>query len=302
MDSPQLRVAFGPVAPEFGSWNWLGADLAAALAGRFQVTMYTQEIPDCDVVVIIKFKPPLTVLRNVAQRTRVLYCPVDLYGSTAEIDADWEALRICHTIIVHCDRLTPYFAPYAPTFYLDHHLKFVAPMPDARRTDGPVLWVGNRANLPPVLNWWHRDSPPDELWILTDVLDGAETPTAVDLGISRGSVERWSPERHRAWTGLARGAIEIKGEEFRSRHKSPAKAHDFIASGVPIAMNPQGAAAEHLRRWGLEVALPEDRDRWFSVEYWEETQQVGRRLREELTLENCAARLALQIERVLEVR
>jgi hypothetical protein len=290
--SDRPSVAFGPVAPEFGSWNWLGADLATALASEFLVATFTDSPPPYDVVVYIKFKPPLARWRELAQRARVVYCPVDVYGSAAEIDADWESLRLCHHIITHCERLTKYFSPYAPTTYLDHHLKYVAPPPTVQRTDGPVVWIGNRANLPPLVEWWRRRAPPDELWLLTDSVTDADLPTAADCGLNSGDcrIARWTPERHITWTALARGAIEIKGDDFRSRHKSPAKAQGFIASGIPLAMNGAAAATEHLRSRGFTVTAPEDRDYWWSHEYWELTQRFGRNLEAQLSLRQVAER------------
>ena len=56
-------------------------------------------------------------------------------------------------------------------------------------------------------------------------------------------------------------AIDIKGDDFRSRHKPPAKAIDFIASGVPLAMNPDSSMVEHLARMGFDVASPLDTER-----------------------------------------
>jgi hypothetical protein len=76
-------------------------------------------------------------------------------------------------------------------------------------------------------------------------------------------------------TTAARAVIDIKGQDIRSRHKPPAKGIDVIASGVPLAMNPDSSTAEHLARMGFEVASPLDTDRWLSREYWEETRRFG---------------------------
>ena len=289
MTIPHLRIAIGPEAPEFGSWNWIGADLAQALGGWHNVLTFTDEVPPVDVVLFIKFKPPLATIQKLSQRSAIAFCPVDIYGSSAEIDADWESLRLCDLVVTHCERLTKYFAAYARARYLDHHLKYVAPPRETWTTDGPILWIGNCSNLALLVEWLRAHTLPEELWILTDL---ADDPAESDIGIATNlcaRVERWSPERHTEWTSLARGAIEIKGSAFRARHKSPAKAHDFIASGVPVAMNREAAAVEHLGRRGFDIAEPHDTDRWLSQEYWEATQAYGRRLRTELTLENVAA-------------
>ena len=115
-------------------------------------------------------------------------------------------------------------------------------------------------------------------------------------------IENWSAERQIELTAQARAAIDIKGEDFRSRHKPPAKGIDFIASGVPLAMNPDSSTVEHLARMGFEVASPLDTERWFSREYWEETRRFGAALRDLLCLERIGLRYKRIIDKVLGER
>jgi hypothetical protein len=95
---------------------------------------------------------------------------------------------------------------------------------------------------------------------------------------------------------------DIKDNDFRSGHKPPAKAIDAVASGVPLAMNPDSSPVEHLGRLGFEVATPLDTQRWFSRAYWEETQRFGRALRELLSLERVGQRFRRIIEDVIKER
>jgi hypothetical protein len=74
---------------------------------------------------------------------------------------------------------------------------------------------------------------------------------------------------------------------------------DFIASGLPLAMNPDSSAAEHLAQMGFELAAPQDTDRWFSREYWEETQNFGSALEELMALKRIGSRYRHLIEQVL---
>ncbi len=289
--TPFIRpvVAFGPRAPEFGSWEWVGADIARALSESFATVTFRDTVPVCDVAIFIKFKPAASILQQLSQRSRIVYVPVDLYGSGSEIDGDRDALRHCDVIVVHCEELQHYFSAHARTLYIDHHLKFVAPMPAAPRTDGPVLWIGNHSNLPPLVDWLHRHTLPEELWVLSDLDE--QPPARLGFpGSCRVRIGRWSPERHVEWTSLARAAIDIKGDDFRSRHKPPAKALDFIASGLPLAMNPGTSSGEHLRRhYELILPDPSSTDLWFSREYWEQCQSVGQRLRARLRLPEVTA-------------
>lgn len=290
------RLAFGPEAPGFGSWDWIGADLCWALQHwGWETTVFHDEVPDVDVAVFVKFKPPLAELQRLRSlRRSLIYCPVDVYASAGEIDADADALRCFDRIIVHCERLRPHFVRYAPVEYLDHHLKFIAPSPVRRTTEGPFVWIGNRSNLPPVTDWLSHHRLPGEVWILTDFASESDPMAPKALGFLSNNtvrIDQWTPPRHVEWTGVARAALDVKGDDFRSRHKPPAKALDFLASGVPLAMNPESSSTEHLLRWyGFEMAALDDLDRWLSNEYWRDVQRLVTPLRLDLSLSVIARR------------
>ncbi|MCC7424297.1 MAG: glycosyltransferase [Planctomycetaceae bacterium] len=303
-DASRPRIAFGPERPDFGSWRWIGEEMAEALRTRFETVTFEKAIPEADVVVFVKFRPEADVVRHVAERSAVIYCPVDSYGSADAIDADERFLTRCDQIVVHCHRLRKYFASYAPTEYRDHHLRFVAPLRKSLIQRGPILWAGVHSNLPPLVEWVNRNRLPEELWVLTNLSERESLDPSV-LGFrnaSRVRVERWTAERHCEWTALARGAIDIKGSDFRARHKPPVKAFDFIASGVPFATNSWSSPADHLSGLGFTPTSPVDVDRWLSRTYFEETAQLGRVLREHLTRELVAESWATLIESVLERR
>jgi hypothetical protein len=136
---------------------------------------------------------------------------------------------------------------------------------------------------------------------MTNLEDPDHPPTPVEIGFRAGTnvrVHNWSAERHVAMTARARAVIDIKGEDFRSRHKPPAKAIDFIASGVPLAMNEGSSSVEHLARMGFEVASPLDTGWWLSREYWEETRRFGLALLEMLSVVRVARRWKRVVEEV----
>jgi len=56
------------------------------------------------------------------------------------------------------------------------------------------------------------------------------------------------------------------------------------------------ANAEHLAGMGFDVASPLDVERWFSREYWEETQRFGTVVRELLSIERVGRRWRNVIE------
>lgn len=300
-----LRVAFGPVLPGWGSWDWVGQDTAQVLSGAFSVRTFTgDEIPDGDVVCVIKHALPAAVWRRMSAGTRIVYAPIDYYGGAAAIDADGAWLRRCDRIVVHCERLRRYFSAYAAVEYLDHHVKYVAPLPPAPR-DGPILWVGVRSNLPPLAAWLREHPLPRELVVLTNPEEAAQLLNPENFGfLPRQPVrmEVWSPERQRFWLRRATAAVDVKGDDFRSRHKPPAKALDFLASGLPLAMHADSSSAEHLARMGFELAVPEDPDRWLSRAYWDETQRFGAAVRELLSRERIGIRWRRLIEQVVPPR
>jgi FkbM family methyltransferase len=305
VSSARPVVAIGPRMPGFGSWEWVGADLADELSKEFNVRIFDREIPPCNVIVLVKFKPATNVLRQLSQSASVIYCPIDNYGSVREIDADATALSACDRVLIHCERLRKFIAPYARVEYIDHHVKFTAPFRTTYGEEGPLLWVGVRTNLPPLVEWVNSRSLPAELWVLTNPedTDGALDPRS--FGFQPHNVvriDRWSAARQRDWTAECRGAFDIKENNFRALHKPPAKGIDFIASGVPLALEPASSTAEHLARLGFEVARVDDWERWLSPEYAQETAAFGAAMRELLSLARVGRRWRRIIHEVLSSR
>ena len=145
-----------------------------------------------------------------------------------------------------------------------------------------------------LVEWINAHPLPSPLDILTNLEDGVRPPAATQLGIRVDLPVRicdWSPTRQLEMTAAARGFLDIKGNDFRARHKPPAEGIDAIASGVPLAMTPESSTVEHLARMGFEVASPLDPERWFSRDYWEEARRFGLALRELLSLKRVARRL-----------
>jgi hypothetical protein len=299
-------VAFGPELQGWGSWGWVGADLKDEFGKSYQtITFGSSDVPQCDVLVIIKHPISRDAIEMVAAHAAVVYLPVDRYGAATEIDTDVYFLRKCSRVVVHCERLRRYFEPYAPVEYLDHHVKFVTDHAIPYRQAGPILWVGARSNLPPLVAWANTHPLPGELLVLTNPEMPGEVPSPTAHGFRPGvqvRIEEWSRDHHLRALTECRAAIDIKGDDFRARHKPPAKAIDFLASGVPLAMNSDSSPVEHLSRLGFEVASPLDTDRWLSREYWEESRRFGLAIRELLSRERVGRRFKRIIDEVLAER
>jgi hypothetical protein len=302
----KLIIAFGPEMPGWGSWDWIGADLLEELAGSYQTVSFRgQAIPDCDVLIVVKHALDPDVVERAARKMAVLYCPVDAYGSHEEIAADGLMLRRCACIVLQCERLRRYFEPYAPVEYMDHHVKFTAPPGEHFLAEGPILWVGVRTNLPPLVEWVNAHPLPCDLLVLTNPEVPRKMPSAQDFGFHCGlavTAQEWSPQAHREALVRCRAALDVKGSDFRALHKPPAKAIDFLASGLPLAMNADSSPVEHLARLGFEIAPLHDRERWLSRDYWEETRRFGAVLRELLSRERIGHRWKRLIDEVLAGR
>lgn len=294
-EKPQLRIVAGPALEGWGSWQWLGGDLLGALDGSFSVTTFPPwHIPLGDMLVVIKHLPPDDVWTRLPASLPIVYMPIDYFADDEQIALAGKWLRRCTRIVIHCERLRSFFSPYAPVSYIDHPLKFVVPPRDYTNV-GPIFWVGVRGNMPPLVNWVNCYPIPGELWVLTNPENPQAHLDPVDCGFAATAairMEACSREKHLSWASEARAAIDIKGADFRQRHKPAAKALDFVASGLPLAMNPDASAVEYLAPWGLRVCSPLDGERWLSRDYWAETAACGAKLREQLGRPIVATRFA----------
>jgi hypothetical protein len=193
-------------------------------------------VPDADVVVVASTRHHKNGWRLQPNGRFSSTAPGDFYGSAAAIDADGTFLRRCARVVVHCERLRRYFASYASIEYLDHHVKFTGSLRQKSVQQGYLLWVGVRSNLVALVAWVNAHPLLEELLVLTNPEDPQRPPQATAFGFRPGCavrVEAWSPARHVEAVAGARGALDIKGDDFRARHKPPAKAIDFLAAGVP---------------------------------------------------------------------
>ena len=298
----RLKIAIGPKMLGWGSWEWVGHGLLQGLAEHFDVEGFAWgELPRCDVAIIVKHFRAVPS-RSLDRVPAIIFCPVDVFGSVREIEESSSFLRRCSRIVVHSHRLMRYFEPYASVEYMDHHVSFILPEPASYREDGFVFWAGVRDNVGPLIRWLDQHALPCNLRILTNLEESQSADAPFELRISSDHtivVENWSRERHIELLTRAKASIDIKGNDFRSAHKPPAKAIDYIASGVPLAMNLSSSSATHLARLGFDVVSPTDAQRWLSHEYWRETRQFGGTLREQLSFTRVMTRFRRLLDDVL---
>ncbi|MFO0811981.1 MAG: hypothetical protein U0796_02115 [Gemmatales bacterium] len=267
MSKPLLHV--GPVMPGWGSWEWLGQELIPEWQQSWDVSTfdYDQEPPTHGTLVLIKHPPPAAWWERARQANRrSVYAPVDHYGSVAEIDQQAGWLSQLDHIVVHSPRLQRYFTAYSEVSYLDHHWRFVTPDPVTPQPEGPILWVGVHTNLEPLVAWLHEHPLPAPLLVLTNTKDLDPVvhgfPASAQI-----TMQTWTPANHLDALRDARGAIDVKGDDFRQRHKPSTKAIDYVISGLPLAMPGHSSSVERLNFMGLNIPEPTDLTRWFSPEY-----------------------------------
>tara|TARA_R110002111_G_scaffold256739_1_gene324158 strand:+ start:1231 stop:3423 length:2193 start_codon:yes stop_codon:yes gene_type:complete len=271
------------------------------LSKYYDIEFFSDSIPTCDLAIIVKYHFP-QLMNAKPPGVPVIYCPVDCYGSARDIDLDGKYLFQCEQIIIHSESLRKYFHAYASVEYVDHHVRFISKTITPKPDSGPILWTGIRTNLPPLIEWVNHNFLPQELWILTNLEHGASAIPQHKLGFTGNQsirIENWDPHKHVTWAGLASSAIDVKGTDFRARHKPPAKAIDNIASGLPLAMNADSSSTKHLARQGFQIASIEDQKYWFSEEYCNRTIEYGSELRKTLSRENIGKHFKAIIERVL---
>ena len=93
----------------------------------------------------------------------------------------------------------------------------------------------------------------------------------------------WSEEEQIQLLGEAKAGLDIKGNDFHQMTKPPTKIQQFVASGVPSAVNRDSYSWEWFHGRGFDLADPDDEERWFSRRYWEETREFGTDLRDEIS-------------------
>jgi hypothetical protein len=166
--------------------------------------------------------------------------------------------------------------------------------------------------VPYLLRWLAEHPIEREVRILTDLdsergwarAHGTAAQLGLSIELSRAPTAiaghpacQWSERRQLEMMRACKAALDVKHTVlFNQHHKPPTKAQQFVASGIPCAVNPEAYSAEYFRSRGFDPASPDDPARWLSRDYWEETRRAGARLRRETSIEAVAARYRELIE------
>jgi TOD1/MUCI70, glycosyltransferase-like domain len=308
-------LAFGPVR-DVPSWSWIGLDTARELSRHHDVAIFHSWAapPNCDLLFVVKERPPERFVSEVQrQHTKLVYCPLDMYRSAGQLAHDAGLLSACAMVLVHSERLLALVRPHCGnTHFVEHHTRYALPTMADYKDGGFILWIGGCQYLPYLVHWLERHPIEDEVRILTDIENyrarDAARVFAAEIGMkfeiaahTRSVAGRrlypWSERLQGEMMRECKAALDIKmTETFEQYHKPPTKAQQYIASGIPFAANSDSYSAEYFRVRGFEVAAPTETDRWFSREYWQETQVHGRELRRSTSTEAVTSRYEELIE------
>ena len=280
-----MKIAIGPVRSH-PSWDWCGGDLVPGLRAVHDVTVFWHyaELSSqiFDAVVIVKWPPSP---RCAAPAGRIVYIPVDFFETERQIERHSQFLGSCSLVATHCSRLDRHLLPHCRRLaHIEHYGKHVLPAMADYKPGGFVLWTGQGAYARHAFKWYSQFERDFNLVILSSALDW--TTWDANPGVS---CIPWSEEGQLRLLGEAKAGLDIKGDDFHQMTKPPTKSQQFVASGVPTAVNRESYSWEWFHERGFDLADPDDLGRWFSRRYWEETREFGLHLRGEISKEKVMA-------------
>jgi hypothetical protein len=270
------------------------------------------------VLFVVKERPPAARLAEMERSpARLVYCPIDVYDAPDDPARDADLLGACDMVLVHSERLLPLVEPHCrQAHFVEHHLRYALSTMAEYRDRGYILWVGGCQYLPYLLSGLERHPLAVEVRILTDIGNPRARDRALVLAADIGMrfsfhgvnatvaghpIEPWSARRQEEMMRECRAALDAKvTARFNQYYKPPTKAQQFVASGIPFAVNSDSYSAEYFRTRGFDVASPVETDRWLSRAYWEETRAWGHRLRAEVSLRAVGLRYQHLIDTLCE--
>lgn len=310
-------IAFGP-EKNTPSWNWVGFDACRELSKYFHIKTFTtlSKVPKADIIFVIKQIPSKSFLMEAHQQnSRVVYCPIDFFVSRIHVYQCSEILKACSAIVSHCEKLNNILVRYNKNiFYVDHNNKYALPHMTSYKEKGYVLWIGGCQYVAYLLNHLRLNPIKGEIKILTDIENGRAVDSANRLlhqmGINKKLSEDttniddievcpWSERLQYEMMDECKAAIDIKGSnDFNQSHKPATKSQKYIASGIPFAINKDSYSYEYFLNRKFKICTPEDTERWFSEQYWEETREFGEKLKVSTSIEEVGIKLKKIINRL----
>ena len=293
-----MNIVIGPVRSN-PSWHWCGKDLIPDLQKHHNIKTFHRfselEKQNFDVVMFVKFPPPGDLQINAK---KIIYFPIDYFRGANWISKHSNFLQRCGVIAIHCARLSPLLSPYCKRIeFVEHYNKFALPRPIDFKTKGPVIWTGVCTTAEFVDKWYNLKPRPFRLVILTNRTNRIHRHSHRLLRRNfRVSLVEWTPKSQRQHFEMAKAGLDIKGNHFHHQMKPPTKIQQFVISGIPAATNRNSYSWEYFHERGLDLADPDDPNRWLSRDYWKKTRHFIPKLLQSISKTNVVKNYLRLIE------
>jgi len=304
-------VYFGPVRP-LPSWYWVGHDVAECLRPYFDIRYFTssEEIASGSVVFWVKAPPKSEECAKLMdKRLKIIYLPVDQYGSESELAAHTPFHLACKLIVVHLKSMRALF-PGLPVQVVDHYNKFGIDMKYRDPTDLP-LWIGGYQYLPYVIYYLRQQGIDTPVNVLTDHRTPSAITAACRLGhrleidadfsnpasLQRLKIYEWNEARQAEMLRTCSSAFDYKHvEDFNQRFKPPTKLQKYAVSGIPLAINRDSQLHAHMLEDGINLCSFADTETLTSPRYSGEVAEYGAELAQRLRIDFIATRYVEFVE------
>lgn len=284
------KIFIGPIKP-YPSWAWAGLDLARELSKYYEVSLFFDmpQIKNADVVILVK--EPLTekMLEELRLKAKyIVYVPVDLWLEEEDFLRSVSVLKQVDLVFIHSERLGELLKKHnINSIFVEHHHKYTLKTKVEYKERGKVLWIGGYEYVPLIVDYLEKNNLNFGIDMLTSPDTGEAFLGACQrfklLGNTGDLKEHLAPLKNLSfsiWTESlqktlmeqAKAGFDIKNASFWSQvYKPPTKAQQFISSGIPFACNKESCHYEYFSKRGFEIPEPTNTNRWFSYEYWLET-------------------------------
>lgn len=270
------------------TWEWVGFDPGRELSKYFDVEFFSEDngsMPKYQMAVFVK-KQPLKwhIERLLEAGGKFIYIPVDNYERPDQIESDAEMLKQCSAVVIHCERLRPYFEKYCKkVVYIDHHNRFGLNEMVPYRRDGHAVWIGCKDHLKWAVEALRETRLGIPIHFVTGPLDRIHITDRLPILDDHRIIE-WNPRNQEIAMRGARCAFDIKGNTWQQMMKPATKAQKYIMSGIPTAVNPDSYSYEYFLNRGMKMQCPSANFSTSELDY-KITKFVGEELRNELTLQ-----------------
>lgn len=297
------KIFIGPITA-FPSWAWAGFDIARELSRYYEVSLFfnISEIKDTDVVMLVKDVLTEEILEELKPKAKhVVYMPIDLWKEEEEFLSSVPVLKLVDLIFIHSERLGDLLKKFnIKSVFVEHNNRYTLATNIGYKEKGKVLWIGGYEHAPLIIDYLEKNNLNLEIDMLTSPGSGLALSEACrkykllghpeDFKEHSGSLKGlmfsvWTERNQKILMEQAKAGFDIKNASFWGQiYKPPTKAQQFISSGIPFACNKDSCHYEYFLKRGLEIPEPTDTNRWFSYEYWQETNKFKDTLNDLISL------------------